>query len=658
MSFLTPLYIAGVLAVALPVLFHLLKRSPQKQQTFSSLMFLAPTPPRFARRSRISNWLLLLLRAAALVLLALAFARPFFRSDAAIAAGGQGGRFVGVLVDVSASMRREDLWQQAQRHANAVLDSLGPQDHAALFFFDRTLRQAVSFEQWQRLDAAQRLAAFRGELEKASPTWESTSLGDAVAQAAEIVAAAGQARTESASQPGTVVLISDLQQGGHADALQGHAWPESVRLDVRPVTAKSKTNAAVQLIIPQADASDAADDRPCVRVSNNAGGEVDRFTVSWANANGVIASVPPQPVDVPAGASRVVRFDWPPANLSADRLVLNGDDSDFDNTLYVVPPRKAVARVRFAGDDAVDDPEGLAFYLRTALGDTPRKQVDFVAGIKEPLVGEKLNGADLLVIGRPLGADSATAVNAFAASGENVLWVLRSAADIAGLESTIGTSGLQASESNRPTFSLISRLDTTHPLLAPFADARFGDFSRIHFWKHRVLSFTGQTRPKVLAAFDNGDAFLSEFTVGRGRVFVMTSGWQPGDSQLALSSKFLPILDGLIRPRGNELARTQYVVGGTISVPESPSGFTLRKPDGSTVRPSDTAGLLDVPGKYAVEIDGKSAEIVVNLRPDESRTMPLSAADFAQWGAKLASAADPVAAAEQQAPCTAGGARK
>ena len=59
MSFLTPLYILGLAAVAAPIVFHLIRRSPKGDVPFSSLMFLSPTPPRLTRRSRLDNWLLL-----------------------------------------------------------------------------------------------------------------------------------------------------------------------------------------------------------------------------------------------------------------------------------------------------------------------------------------------------------------------------------------------------------------------------------------------------------------------------------------------------------------------------------------------------------------------------------------------------------------------
>ena len=112
MSFLTPLYILGALAVGLPILFHLIQRRPRGEQMFSSLMFLSPSPPRLTRRSRLDHLLLLLLRASILILIAMAFARPFLR-DYLQHTDLLPSRRVVVLVDTSASMQRGDLWQQA-----------------------------------------------------------------------------------------------------------------------------------------------------------------------------------------------------------------------------------------------------------------------------------------------------------------------------------------------------------------------------------------------------------------------------------------------------------------------------------------------------------------------------------------------------------------
>src|SRR5690349_2367998 len=126
MSLLAPLYIAGVLAIGLPIIFHLILRSPQGRQDFSSLMFLTPSPPALTRRSRLTNIVLLILRAAALALLAFAFARPFFRHDADASANQPAARRIALLVDTSASMRRGDLWAQAARQVEQALADVTP----------------------------------------------------------------------------------------------------------------------------------------------------------------------------------------------------------------------------------------------------------------------------------------------------------------------------------------------------------------------------------------------------------------------------------------------------------------------------------------------------------------------------------------------------
>src|SRR5207247_10790014 len=79
MSFLAPLFLLGALAVALPIVFHLIRRTSKDKMTFSSLMFLQPTPPRVTRRNRLENIFLLVLRCLVLCLLALGFARPFLQ---------------------------------------------------------------------------------------------------------------------------------------------------------------------------------------------------------------------------------------------------------------------------------------------------------------------------------------------------------------------------------------------------------------------------------------------------------------------------------------------------------------------------------------------------------------------------------------------------
>jgi hypothetical protein len=115
---------------------------------------------------------------------------------------------------------------------------------------------------------------------------------------------------------------------------------------------------------------------------------------------------------------------------------------------------------------------------------------------------------------------------------------------------------------------MLGQIDFAHPLFAPFADPRFSDFTRIHFWKYRSVSTNGLAGARVLARFDNSAPALLEVPVGKGRAFVLASGWQPEDSQFALSTKFVPFIYSLMEESGAPPAPpVQYLVGDGVSLP-------------------------------------------------------------------------------------------
>src|SRR5579859_2108761 len=105
MSFLSPAFLIGLGALAIPVLVHLIQRERKRVVEFPSLMFVRRIPYQSVRRRRIRHWFLLAMRAAALALIVLAFARPFTQPSAATPSlASSGARDVVVLLDQSASM--------------------------------------------------------------------------------------------------------------------------------------------------------------------------------------------------------------------------------------------------------------------------------------------------------------------------------------------------------------------------------------------------------------------------------------------------------------------------------------------------------------------------------------------------------------------------
>jgi hypothetical protein len=140
LTFLIPLFLVGMAGIVVPIVVHLTRRQRRNVVHFPSLMFLQKVPYQEQRRRRIQHWFLLSLRALALALLVLAFARPFM-DDSEIGLGASGGpREVVILIDQSYSMEIGDHIEQARDDAMRVFDGLGPLDRASIVAFAQGAR--------------------------------------------------------------------------------------------------------------------------------------------------------------------------------------------------------------------------------------------------------------------------------------------------------------------------------------------------------------------------------------------------------------------------------------------------------------------------------------------------------------------------------------
>src|SRR5512147_1279152 len=104
MNFVNPLFLIGGLAIAVPVLLHLIKREHARKIEFPSLMFLRRISKRTLRYQKLRHLLLLLLRVLAFLLIAFAFMRPYRDRPQASAAVGKVSNANIIVLDNSLSM--------------------------------------------------------------------------------------------------------------------------------------------------------------------------------------------------------------------------------------------------------------------------------------------------------------------------------------------------------------------------------------------------------------------------------------------------------------------------------------------------------------------------------------------------------------------------
>jgi len=154
MGFLAPAFLFGALAVGVPLYLHLLRRNTSIPLPFSSLMFFEKQAPNAVRRRRLRHWLLLALRLAVLLFLALAFAEPYLTRALP---GVAPEKLLLVAIDDSFSMRAGTRLEDAKRQALELLSAKRAGDRAQVLSLEarvhlltqttqdmRTLRDAVN----------------------------------------------------------------------------------------------------------------------------------------------------------------------------------------------------------------------------------------------------------------------------------------------------------------------------------------------------------------------------------------------------------------------------------------------------------------------------------------------------------------------------------
>lgn len=195
LGFLAPLFLAGLAALAIPLLVHLTHKERKEPVIFPSLMFLQKIPFRTQRRQRLRNIVLFLLRAAAVILLVGAFARPFLARQSA---NSGAGRDVVLLIDRSASMGARGRWERAASEAAAVVANRAPGARMAVIAFD------------DRAEGLTELTDERAPLEAAVADIHPGSAAGRYAPGLQAAAAL----LERSNAGGEVVLVSDFQRAG------------------------------------------------------------------------------------------------------------------------------------------------------------------------------------------------------------------------------------------------------------------------------------------------------------------------------------------------------------------------------------------------------------------------------------------------------------
>lgn len=601
MGFLVPAFLAGLVALAVPLLMHLRDRNEETPTRFPSLMFLVRLPIRSSDRRRITDWPLLLLRALAVALLVAAFARPYVGRVTAAGADAR-TRAVVLVLDRSLSMSHGNTWAAAQDSARAVLAGLRGGDHASLVLFDEESEVAQGWTTDH--------AALRALTDAAAPGPRGTRMGAALRAARGLLAAAPPAARE-------VVLIGDLQRSGLVGTA-GLEWPTDAALRTVLAAPARRANVGVAAVevrrVP-------GDGRGTLQVQARVvAGELDAPRALRARLSLGGREVGSRNVEVAAGAERTVVFDAvpAPAGLVRGSVQLDGDGLPGDDTFHFSVAAEDEIRVVLAVPSDLERDETLFFERAMAIGRSPGVRVE-----RRPL--GSLDAATLdrtgLVVLWDVAASNAEALTTWLQAGGGLVQYVgprlgtRRGAIAAGAATVAGRADRRAGGGG-----VLGEHRSDHPLFTPFRSTPAA-LGAPRFWGYARLEPAAGS--EVLARFDDGAAALIERREGEGRVIVSALPLDAREADLVLQPAFLPLMRRLaLHGSGHEGAPAARVTGDAWLPRGVHRDPVVTAPDGALLRPERSAVMLTEPGIYAAyeqRVDGAARAIVaVNAPAEES----------------------------------------
>jgi Aerotolerance regulator N-terminal/von Willebrand factor type A domain len=621
MSFLTPAFFLALGAIAVPILIHLIQRERKRVVLFPSLMFLQRIPYQSVRRRRIRHWFLLAMRIAAIVLIVLAFARPFSQQGELAAAAIAGAREVVILLDQSASMGYGDHWQRARDAAHKVVAGLGGDDRATLVLFGRNAEE--------NMRATSDRARLNSAIDAAKVGSDGTRYGPALKLAQSILGQSSLKRREA-------VLISDFQKTGWGSA-EDARFPEGMTLTTASV-ASDTSNVSVPSVT-FARTSFAGQERVAVTAGVTNKGDQPATNVPVAlSVDGHEIETKPATI-APHAATSVTFAAFTVAEANVRGTVRAGTDVlPADNTFHFVVSPSAPVSVAIVENG---DRAGASLYLTKALAvvSTPSFQPEVIPASRlTPAVFDKRSVVifnDTVIPGSMGGG----ALRRFVERGGGVLVVAGARSSWLTEDADLLPGKLGATVDRITGRSAtLGRLDYTHQIFEVFKAPRSGDFSSAHVFRYRALAVDPASR--VLANYDDGAVAAAERRTGAGRVIVWTSTLDDSWTDLAVKPVYLPLVHQMVRYLARyEQTPSWLTVGQVVDLTslaaQIRSDRVVVTPSGQrTTQRANSPGLLELTEQGVYEVraggtaTGRPLAIAVNIDPAEADLAPVDPAEL------------------------------
>ncbi len=657
LGFGTPALLWGLGLASAPILIHLLSRRKYREREWAAMKWLLAALEKNARRIRLEQLILLAVRTALVVCVALAMAKPFVQGAGAVLMPGKRTHRV-LVIDGSFSMgyrlTDRDRFERAKEVALAILHDARKGDAASLLIMAAPPRVVVG-------DASANLAAVGEEIKGLTLMHGGADLMATLTRLDEILAASTLDQRE-------VYFLTDLQRTTWAAAESSAPLRElAVRIAQRAnlvlvdLGQGSTENTAVVSLDTAAPFVIVGRDTPLAATIENFGRTHRPELAVTLLVDGEIQDR--RAVDLPAGQRETVTFShaFSSAGHHVAEVQLEDDALPIDNHRWLALEAKEQLDVLLVDGEPSSETFGSETdYLRVALA--PDLEANQPAAARSPIRPEVVRESDFAetdlgrydcVILANVGQftdNEAKLLDAYLRRGGAVVWFLGDQVDAPSYNRVLFRDGqgifpaeLAAHVGNAKDaqgYLSFDPLGYAHPIVQAFRGAEEGGLLTTKVFEYVRAQLPEGSHAQVALAYEGGDPAILMDTVERGRVAVVTTTADIAWTNWPIWASYVPVMNELVMYVTADRHRQRNVmVGESISVPVPPSAIdvpvTVQLPDGRAVPtrvvPRDEVSYFGFDqtqrsGAYHVSFGPPLAiqeDYAVNVSPSESNLAKL-----------------------------------
>lgn len=562
MNFLFPSFLWGLLAVSVPIAIHFFNFRRTKRVYFTNVAFLKAVETQTSSFRKIKHWLILAARVLALACLVLAFAQPFLPGKSEMGLSRQG--VTSLYLDNSYSMQNEENNKRYLDIATGRLSEL------LGVFKNATSLQLLTNDfsaQEQSLSTGDKI---RDRLTTIDLSHTPRSMQEVYRRQQNLMA-----RHVNAGK-NQLFWFSDFQKStsGNLSAL---SVDSTDRLFIVPVQATAEKNIFVDSVwLNTPFIRELQNNILYVKVSNS-GVEEAKSTVVKLYLDETQAST--ASVDVPANGSAIARFNFSLKGRGYKKGRITFDDFPitFDNDYYFVLNASPVINIvhvygQGSGDQYIENVfDNDSLFLTRSFN------------VQNVDVG-LLRSADLVVlegVEQPSGSLRAT-LDEFVKKGGSLVVIPPTQPDVAGYGSFLngmGVSGLAAAEGTPQPIPL-NVPDRDNPFFSDVFEESIRQESNLNL-PSAAATWKWSGGGAALLSLRNGQTYLSQSTVGQGKLYLFSAPLLATYGNVAQHALFVPVMYKLaalsVRAQRTAYTFDENSIAVPVTDPNTKAVYKLRR---------------------------------------------------------------------------------